>query len=156
MERRKEIIEIVKSMYAQGEKETIPEQILVLIYEIGDLAKCIANMIWYPKDTLLYKAEAKKAIADIITQLRITCKYLGISYEEMEKLGFLALKEKAEEFRKIGLKKSIKLKRRTENQHWNSRNVSKSHTRTNVSHKGYENQQIILGKCSMVVVSSAV
>ncbi len=105
MERGKELIEIVKSMYAEGEKESISEQILVLIYEIGDLAKCVANMMWYPEDVVAYKAEAKKAIADTITQLRITCEYLGISYEEMEKLGLLALKEKAEDYRKRGLKK---------------------------------------------------
>jgi len=105
MERQKEIVEIVKSMYAKGKEEDIAEQFLVLIYEIGDLAKCIANMIWYPKDAVAYKAEAKKAIADAITQLRITCEYLGISFEEMDDLGFLALKEKAEDYRKRGLKK---------------------------------------------------
>jgi len=105
MERGKEIIKIVKTMYAEGKEETIPEQFLVLLYEIGDLAKCIANMIWYPKDAPLYKAEAKRAIADAITQLRITCEYLGISFEEMDRLGFLALKEKAEDYRKRGLKK---------------------------------------------------
>lgn len=105
MERGKEIIQIVKSMYAEGEKESIPEQILVLVYEIGDLAKCIANMVWYPEDADAYKAEAKRAIADTITQLRITCEYLGISFEEMDELGFLALKERAEDYRKRGLKK---------------------------------------------------
>jgi len=105
MEGRKEIIEIVKSMYARGEKESIAEQFLVLIYEMGDLAKSIANMIWYPEEIVGYRGEAKKAIADIITQLRITCEYLGISFEEMDELGFLALKEKAEEYRKRGLKK---------------------------------------------------
>ena len=105
MEKRKEIIKIVKSMYAEEKKESVPEQFLVLIYEIGDLAKCIANMTWYPKEAAGYKAEAKKAIADTITQLRITCEYLGISFEEMDELGFSALKEKAEEYRKRGLKK---------------------------------------------------
>lgn len=105
MERRKELIRIIKTMYAKGEEENISEQFLVLIYEIGDLAKCIANMIWYPKDRPPYRAEAKKAIADIITQLRVTCEYLGISFEEMDELGFSALKEKAEDYRKRGLKK---------------------------------------------------
>lgn len=105
MERSKEIVEIVKSMYAEGKKESIPEQFLVLIYEIGGLAKCIAYMTWYPKEANDWKGEAEKAIADIITQLRITCAYLDISFEEMDKLGFLALKEKAEEYRKRGLKK---------------------------------------------------
>jgi len=105
MEREKEIIEIVKSMYAEGKKESIPEQFLVLVYEIGDLAKCIANMIWYPNDVAAYRAEAKRAIADTITQLRITCEYLGISFEEMDKLGLLALKERAEDYKKRGLKK---------------------------------------------------
>ena len=105
MERRKELIEIIKTMYAEGKEESISEQFLVLIYEIGDLAKCIANMIWYPKDRLPYRAEAKKAIADIITQLRVTCEYLDISFEEMDRLGFLALKEKAEDYKKRGLKK---------------------------------------------------
>ena len=103
--KKEEILKIIKTMYADGENESIPEQFLVLIYEIGDLAKCIANMIWYPEDMVAYKAEAKKAIADIITQLRITCEYLDISFEEMDDLGFLALKEKAEEYRKRGLKK---------------------------------------------------
>jgi len=105
MERSEEIVEIVKSMYAEGEKENIAEQLLVLTYEIGDLAKSIAYMTWYPKDANDWKGEAKKAIADIITQLRITCAYLDISFEEMDELGFLALKEKAEEYRKKGLKK---------------------------------------------------
>jgi len=105
MKRRKELIEIVKTMYAKGKEESISEQFLVLIYELGDLAKCIANMIWYPEDRPPYRAEAKKAIADIITQLRITCEYLDISFEEMDRLGFLALKEKAEEYRKRGMKK---------------------------------------------------
>ena len=105
VEKGKEILKIIKTMYVEGEKESIPEQFLVLIYEIGDLAKSIANMIWYPKDIVGYKAEAKKAIADIITQLRITCEYLGISFEEMDELGFLALKEKAKDYRKRGLKK---------------------------------------------------
>jgi hypothetical protein len=105
MEREKDIIKIVKSMYAEGKKESIPEQFLVLVYEIGDLAKCIANMIWYPNDVAAYRAEAKRAIADTITQLRITCEYLGISFEEMDKLGLLALKERAEDYKKRGLKK---------------------------------------------------
>ena len=106
MTTKEEILKIIKTMYVEGHSETISEQFLVLIYEIGDLAKCIASMTWYPKDTVGYKAEAKKAIADIITQLRITCAYLGISFEEMDDLGFLALKEKAEEYRKRGLKKA--------------------------------------------------
>lgn len=105
MERQKELIEIIKTMYAEGKKESISEQFLVLIYEIGDLAKCIANMIWYPEDIPPYRAEAKKAIADIITQLRVTCEYLGISFEEMDRLGFSALKEKAQDYKKRGLKK---------------------------------------------------
>jgi len=106
MERQKEMLQIVKSMYSKGKQEDIAEQFLVLIYEIGDLAKCIANMIWYPKDKPPYKAEAKKAITDIITQLRITCEYLGISYQEMDDLGLLTLKEKAEDYKRRGLKKA--------------------------------------------------
>ena len=104
--RQKEISELIKSLFKK--KETLPEQILVLVYELGDLTKSITRMIWYPKDDVMYKAyraEAKRALGDMITQLYLTCEHLDLSFEEVREFGFVALKEKVEEWKKQGLKK---------------------------------------------------
>jgi len=53
--------------------ETLAEQLLVLMYELGDLAKSIQRMHTKPQFSSLYLIEAKKAIADLIAQLHLTC-----------------------------------------------------------------------------------
>jgi len=108
LSRQKEIMNLIKSLYKNGNRETLSEQILVLVYEIGDLTKSITRMIWYPNDDVMYKAyraEAKKAIGDIITQLYLTCEYLDLSYDEVKEFGFKALEEKVHEWKKKGVKK---------------------------------------------------
>jgi len=95
-------------MFPKDKQETLPEQILVLIYELGDLTKAVSRMIWYPKDNVMYKAyraEAKRALGDMVTQIYLTCEYLELDFNEVKEFGYLALKEKVEEWKKKGLKK---------------------------------------------------
>lgn len=100
MKRQKEIFKLIYSLFPE---EPLERQVLVIIYEVGDLARCIQR-ITIPSisdaEKRAYRAEAMKAIADAITQLRLTCERLGLSFEEVDDFGFEALKEKMAELRK--------------------------------------------------------
>jgi len=73
--------------------ETLENQMLVIVYELGDLAKCIQRMSVYPNNVLGYKAEAKKAVADLIAQIHLFCYRMGWNFYEVEALGLKALEE---------------------------------------------------------------
>jgi len=105
MTHQKKIKELLQSLYKVKtlKKETLSEQILVIVYELGDLAKSASKMRWYSHDNVMYKAyraEAKKALGDLITQIYLTCENLGLSFEEVREFGFLALQEKIVERKK--------------------------------------------------------
>jgi len=80
-------------------KETVGEQIRVLVYEVGDLVKCIHYMHRYPQDQSLYKIEAKRALADLLVQAYLTATYLNFDVDELLGLGLDALKERMKDFR---------------------------------------------------------
>ena len=96
MNRQKQIAKLV---YAVFPEESIERQALVIVYEVGDLMRCIQRMGCTRSNTeyRAYRVEAKKAIADLITQLRLSCEKLGFSFEELDDFGFEALKEKMKE-----------------------------------------------------------
>lgn len=67
--------------------ETIYETMIVVGYEVGDMFKSV----FYLKKRGLREAsiaEAKKAIGDLIVQLKIVCARLGLDFEEVEEQGF--------------------------------------------------------------------
>jgi len=97
---QRELYEIVKSFHKD---ETLPIQLLVIMYELGDLAKSVQRIHLEQEDyskVRAYLAEAKKALADIITQLQITCEHLEFDFDELRKLGALALIEKSKKWLK--------------------------------------------------------
>jgi hypothetical protein len=72
--------------------ERVYETMLVVCYEFGDLAKSI----FYSQKRGLREAskgEVKKAIGDLITQIKVVCSEMGIDYDECEQLGFEAMLE---------------------------------------------------------------
>jgi len=95
--KQKKILEITREIFP---REPLSEQLLVVLYELGDLAKCIKNMKRYPGDKNLYLAEARKAIGDLITQVRLTCELLGFSFEELDEFGYRAFLEKFNDYRR--------------------------------------------------------
>ena len=78
------ILEILNEL---NPNETIVETLLVLVYEVGDLAKCVHRLNLDKDNALGYRAEAKKSLADIITQTRLLCERLGFSFEGLKILG---------------------------------------------------------------------
>ena len=90
MNRQREIAAIARSVLKD---ETVQEQVRVLVYEVGDLVKCAHKMERFPELASAYRAEAKKAIADLIIQLHLTCEYLGFDFEQLADLGLQAAKE---------------------------------------------------------------
>ena len=79
--------------------ETIYETALVLCYEFGDVAKSL----FYLKKRGLRKAyiiETKKALGDLIAQIKIICSFLQLDYEEVENFGTMTILEHFNRIRK--------------------------------------------------------
>lgn len=95
MKMQKRIYELIHSFHPN---ETLSDQIWVLLYELADLAKCCNRMILEPENKRLYRAEATKAVMDMITQLQLACEYLGVDFDKMRELGWEALKDKSKKW----------------------------------------------------------
>jgi len=67
--------------------ETVYDQIRVLMYQLGDLVKCLHKAKRFPELEDAYKAEITVALADLITQIEITCRYLDVDFEKIRDLG---------------------------------------------------------------------
>jgi len=65
-----------------------------MTYELGDVAKCLVRMDTYPSNTIGYRAEMRKALADLYIQLLVLCEWFGFDIEDLRVLGECALKER--------------------------------------------------------------
>ena len=75
------------------QEEKVEDQIRVVTYELGDLVKSIHYAWRFPELRRPYLMEAKRALADLLVQLLITCKHLGFTVDEILQLGLQAAKE---------------------------------------------------------------
>lgn len=75
--------------------ETPQEQALVMIYELGDYAKCLQRMLIEPESANLYEVEAKKALSDLVTQIWIACDRFGWHLEDLVEMGMNNLRDKS-------------------------------------------------------------
>lgn len=69
-------------------KDTPEDTLEVLIYEIGDVAKCIHHARTFPESKDAYIAELSKALSDAITQIRILCEWYDFSFAELLQNGY--------------------------------------------------------------------
>lgn len=81
--------DLVESVFG---KENPYIVLTICMYELGEVARAIRYEDVY-RDPV-YRVEAKKALADLITQIRVLCEYLGFDFEEVKKFGEKALMEK--------------------------------------------------------------
>ena len=90
------------SSYPAHEKNSL-EQIPILTYEVGDLAKMFAYAHRYrlvDKDRSKgYKIEARIAASDVIAQMVVMCDREGWDFWEVKKLGEERFREKIERHR---------------------------------------------------------
>lgn len=78
-------------------KEIFPDQTasdaaLVMTYELGDAIKAI----FYTKQRGLRRAsiaEVKKALGDLVAQVKLICSHFGLDFDEVEHLGTIAILE---------------------------------------------------------------
>jgi len=88
--RQREILQLAQETYPDDD---VGKQIRVLTYELGDLVKCVHKMLRFPRLSTAFRAEAKLALADLITQIHLTAAYLDFDYDELVDLGFRRAKE---------------------------------------------------------------
>ena len=67
--------------------ERAKDVIAVLVYEIGDVVKCIHYMENFPQDRKAYIAELRKAMADVFIQMKILCEMYDFSLSELFEEG---------------------------------------------------------------------
>lgn len=79
-------------------EETLRETLNIITYELGDLHKCVVySETRYPHLKEAYMAEAKIALADIITQTRLLAEMLGADFETLMVDGEERFRERMEE-----------------------------------------------------------
>jgi hypothetical protein len=93
------------SSYPAHEKNSL-EQIPIITYELGDLAKMFVyaqRYAWVDKEKSRgYRLEAKIAASDVIAQMVVMCEREGWNFWEVKRLGEERFREKIERHRKHG------------------------------------------------------
>lgn len=69
-----------------------------LLYELGDLAKCIVRGAWNDNASI-YKGEMMLAISDMLLQLRLTCEIYDIDFKECLSLGQVHFEERLQQYK---------------------------------------------------------
>jgi len=78
-------------------EDTWETQCAVLTAQIGDYAKCVQYARVHSQDVEAYKAEAAKAIGDLLIQCSITCELLGVDYEQVYFNAYAAFRDRMKE-----------------------------------------------------------
>lgn len=79
---------------AVGKDETFREQVIVYISQLGHLGQSAYYMEAYPTEYAFYKAEARKALGDLVTQIQMSCALLGFDFEEIIMEGFVSFRDR--------------------------------------------------------------
>lgn len=83
---------------------SIKDRILLIVDNIGMLAKLGCYSTRFPDERNLHIADMQLAIGDSITQLKMLCIDMGFDPEEIERLGNEHTKERFEDFKNRGWK----------------------------------------------------
>ena len=76
--------------HSKAINHSTPMRMMIISYELGDLHRALFRYTFLTErlgDPRGYKGEAKLAIADILTQLRILLFELGLDWDEVVELG---------------------------------------------------------------------
>jgi hypothetical protein len=65
--------------------------------QLGDLAHSAYYMESFPADMAAYKAEARKALGDLVTQIQMSCAILGLDFIEVLEEGFVSFRDRMKE-----------------------------------------------------------
>jgi hypothetical protein len=77
-------------------------RLLIITYEMGDLTRDIFYANRFPEEREAHLANVSLSIADLLVQLSLLCKELGLDEEELRRLGWNHLQERYQEFQKRG------------------------------------------------------
>ncbi len=86
--------DILKDMKPAGMSENALVHIPILMYEIGDVAKCVFRASQSFEGCKDYKGDMKLAVADSMVQLAIIAEYFDLNIEECFEIGVVHMKER--------------------------------------------------------------
>jgi len=81
--------------------EPLPETLTILLYELGDFAKCLMRSQW-KADSTGYTSEMKLALGDMYAQWQVICESLGFNPDEVKELGIEHFIERMEYVKEKG------------------------------------------------------
>jgi len=83
-------------------KISLEMRALIVLYELGDVARALVYGLRFPSESNAHRAELKLAVADLYMMVRKLISDLPWSEEEIRQLGEQRLRQKYEEFEKRG------------------------------------------------------
>ena len=80
-----------------GKVETFREQMAVYLKQLGELGQSAYYMEAFPDEYDAHKANARKALEDLATQIQMSCALLGFDFDEVVHDGFISFRDKMRE-----------------------------------------------------------
>ena len=75
-------------------------QAQVVAAQAGHYCQCAYYARAFPKDYNAHKADARRAVGDLIIQCQICCELLGLDFDEVTQDAFIAFRDKMKEVAK--------------------------------------------------------
>lgn len=94
------VLELTRKL---GREPSLRTALLIMQWEVGDLAKSIVYADWHPDLVGAYKEEAKHALADLLFQIRIVAALLDVDPGDLFNMGLETVQDRIKEKeKKIG------------------------------------------------------
>jgi len=99
-EQQPDVLELTRKLGREPNPRTA---LLIMQWELGDLAKSIVYMEWHPDLATSYKAEAKLAMASLLFQVQVIASLLDFDPGDLFNMGVETVKGRIKEMeKKIG------------------------------------------------------
>ena len=85
------VLELTRKL---GREPNVDTALNIMQWELGDLVKDNVHSQWHPDLARVYKAEAKKAIADLLFQLHVVMVLLELVPGEVLEMGIKVVEER--------------------------------------------------------------
>ena len=83
-----------------GREPNLSEALHIMQWELGDLAKSCTYIAWHPDLAPAYRAEAKKALGDLLFQAEVVAQLLNTTSAQAFISGIMTVEDRVEDLEK--------------------------------------------------------
>ena len=92
-----DVLELTRKL---GREPNLKTALLIIQWEVGDLAKSIVYADWHPDLASVYKEEAKEALSALIFQANVVAALFNVTPGELLDRGIEAVEDRIKEMEK--------------------------------------------------------